>query len=687
MNRQRLFIVVACLSVVFNASISAETASKRWPDENLRVLSGSINDVSASDMMNHYLLDEARRRFEDWKTQYEQRTTPEQIAEYQKRLRSKFLEAIGPLPERTPLNPRVTGVVYRNGYKAEKVIFESQPKHYVSAVLFLPDAKEHKPPYPGVLVPCGHRRDAKAYEPYQTMGALLALNGMAALVFDPIDQGERCQMHPQLPQIWGTRGHRMIGIGSILLGRNTAWFEIWDGMRSIDYLQSRPEVDPDRIGCTGNSGGATQTSYLMSLDDRIIAAAPSCYLASFESLLPTRGPQDAEQNIFGQLAFGMDHADYMMMRAPTPILICAATNDYFDIRGTWESFRYAKRLYTRMGFAERIDLLENDASHNYNQTQRQGAVRWMARWLLKKDEPITEPAIELLSEEEIKCTPKGQVILLKGARSTYDLNRDYEKKLAKRRRQLWNTRNRRQLLGQVRKLAGIRKVTDLPEAKVESLGIIRRPGYKIEKLILKPEDGIYLPALMFLPEQTRSGGAVLYTHEKGKAEDAGSGGPIEKLVQAGRQVLAVDLRGTGETQKTGQKNVSAEFGPDNQDVYTAYLLGRSYVGMRAEDILMCARFLQQQKDGRVDLVAVGHVSVPALHAAALESDMFGSIKLMRGLVSWSNVIELGRSNNQPVNTVHGALAVYDIGNLAETLGDSLSIEEPLNALGELEPSR
>lgn len=687
MNRQSILMVVVCLSVVVNAATSAKAAAKQGPDENLRVLSGSINDVNASDMMNHYLRAEAQRQFENWKAQYEQRTTPEQIAEYQKRLRSKFLEAIGPLPERTPLNPRVTGVVYRNGYKAEKVIFESQPKHYVSAALFLPDAKEHKPPYPGVLVPCGHSRDAKGYETYQTMGALLALNGMAALVFDPIDQGERSQLLSQLPQLWGTKAHTMIGVGSILLGRNTAWFEIWDGMRGIDYLQSRPEVDPDRIGCTGNSGGGTQTSYLMALDDRIIAAAPSCYITSFDSLLSTRGPQDAEQNIYGQLAFGMDHADYLMMRAPTPIIICAATKDFFDIRGTWESFRYAKRLYSRMGFAERIDLLENDAPHNYNQVQRQSVVRWMARWLLKKDEPITEPAIELLSEEEIKCTPNGQVMLLEGARSTYDLNRDFEKKLAKRRRQLWNTRNQRRLLGQVRKLAGIRKLTDLPEAKVESLGIIRRPGYRIEKLILKPEDGIYLPALMFLPKQTRSGGTVLYAHEKGKAEDAGPGGHIEKLVEAGKVVLAVELRGTGETQKTDQKYSRPYFGYDGKDVFTAYLLGRSYVGMRAEDILICARFLQQQKHGRVDLVAVGHVSVPALHAAALEPDMFGSIKLVQGLVSWSNVIELGLSKNQLVNTVHGALTVYDLGDLAATLGDSLSIEEPLNALGEREPSR
>ena len=663
-----------CLSLLINAVTLA--------DENLQVLSGTINGVKASDMMNHYLRRQAQQQFEDWKAQYEQRKTPEQIAEYQKRLRSKFLEAIGDLPQRTPLNPRITGVVHRNGYKVEKVIFESQPKHYVSAVLFLPDSDEHKTPYPGVLVPCGHSRNAKAYESYQTMGALLALNGMAALVFDPIDQGERNQMLSQLPNLWGTRAHTMLGVGSILLGRNTAWFEIWDGMRGIDYLQSRPEVDPKRIGCTGNSGGGTQTSYLMALDDRIIAAAPSCYITSFDRLLSTIGPQDAEQNIFGQLAFGMDHADYLMMRAPTPIIICAATRDFFDIKGTWDSFRYAKRLYSRMGFAERIDLLENDASHNYNQQQRQSVVRWMARWLLKKDEPITEPAIELLSEEEIKCTPNGQVMLLKGARSTYDLNRDFEKELAKRRRKLWKTTTRTEMLNQVRKIAGIRKLTNIPEVRVERLGVVERSDYKIEKLILKLENDIYLPALKFLPGQIRSEGTVLYVHENGKDKDAGPGGPIEKLVKAGRSVLAVDLRGTGETQQTKQKKLGEATGFDWKNVYKAYLLGRSYVGMRAEDILVCARFLRQQQDGRVDLVAVGHVSVPALHAAALESEMFESIKLVRGLVSWSNVIELGRSQNQLVNTVHGALTVYDLPNLAATLGAKLTIEEPLNALDE-----
>ncbi len=672
MKRKNLAIVIASLGLMFGTVVLAE--------EDLHVLPEKIDGVAPADMMSHYLLRLTERRFENWKRQYEERTTPEQIAEYQSRLREKFTDALGGFPKRTPLNPQISGAISRNGYTVEKVIFESQPKHYVTGILFLPDASKHKPPYPGVLVPCGHSSNGKASNAYQTMGALLALNGMVGLVFDPIDQGERGQLLSQWPQLIGTRAHTMLGVGSILLGRNTASFEVWDGMRAIDYLQSRPEVDPKRIGCTGNSGGGTQTSYLMSMDDRIIAAAPSCYITSLERLLNTIGPQDAEQNIFGQIAFGMDHADYLMMRAPTPILICAATKDFFDISGVWASFRYAKRLYSRMGFAERIELLENDAGHNYNQIQRQGVVRWMARWLLKKDEPIIEPEIRLLSEEEIKCAPGGQVMLMDGARSTYDLNRDYEKDLAERRKKIWATEKHADLLEKVRQIAGIRKLSDLPKLEVISIGIIQRDGYHIKKMIFKPEAGIVLPALIFSPE-TISNRPVLYLHEKGKDVDASAGGPIEKLVKAGRCVLAVDLRGIGETQSDSKRALCEATGVDWKDVFIAYLLERSYVGMRAEDVLICARFLSQEKAGPVDLITVGNMGVPALHAAVLEPNLFDSIKLVRSLSSWSSVIESGCSVNQQVNTVHGALKTYDLPNLAETLGDKLTIEEPLNAMG------
>jgi len=675
MNLLRIVTPIVCLGLILN--------SAAFSKEDLNVLPEKIDDILPAHMMSDYLHTLADQKFEDWKAQYEQRKTPEQIAEYQKRLHEKFIEAIGGLPERTPLNPQVTGIVSRDGYHVEKVLFESQPKHYVSALLFLPDADKYTPPYPGVLVPCGHSSNGKAHDAYQTMGAFLALSGMAGLVFDPVDQGERSQMPSQLPGLAGTRAHTMLGIGSILLGRNTAQFEIWDGMRAIDYLQSRPEIDPKLIGCTGNSGGGTQTSYLMSLDKRIVAAAPSCYITGFERLLDTIGPQDAEQNIYGQLAFGMDHADYLMMQAPMPILICAATGDFFDITGVWNSFRYAKRLYTRMEFPERIDLLENDAGHNYNRIQRQGVVRWMSRWLLKKDVPITEPEIKLLSEEESLCAPDGQVMNIDGARSTYDLNRDYEKVLATRRKQLWATDDKAEMLDKVRKIAGIRKLEELPEPKLTRCGAIKRDGYHIEKIILTPEDGIYLPALMFVPNANTKKPTVLCIDEKGKVADAAPGGPIEAMVKAGRCVMAVDLRGTGETQQGKQGQLSGATGPDWKDVYTAYLLGRSYVGMRAEDVLVCARFLQQEQIGPVELIATGNVTIPAIHAAALEPELFSSVKLTGMLISWSNVIELGRSLNQQVNAVQGALKTYDLPDLAASLGDKLIIKEPLDALGQL----
>ncbi len=478
---------------------------------------------------------------------------------------------------------------------------------------------------------------------------------MAALVFDPIDQGERGQFLGTggWPELWGCGGHSLVGIGCTLLGRNTARFEIWDGMRGIDYLQSRPEVDPRRIGCTGNSGGGTQTSYLMALDDRIRAAAPSCYLCGFSTLLRTIGPQDAEQNIFGQLAFGMDHADYLMMRAPTPILMCAATKDFFDIHGAWETFRDAKRLYTRMDFAERLDLLENDAGHNYNARQRTGVARWMSRWLLGKDQPIVEPAIVRLSEKEVQCTPEGQVMRLPGARSVYDLNEECENQLASQRTAAWKTGDRQQLLAEVRRLAGIRRLDDLPKPRVETFGAVQRPGYRVEKRLLSLEEGLALPALLFLPEKPQAAPAVLYLHEAGKAADASPGGPIPRLVEAGRVVLAVDLPGMGQTRPN---ETEGDEGEKEKDANTAYLLGRSYVGLHAEAILISARYLKAQTtsggQGAVELAAFGQPCVPALHAAALEPNLFASVKLTRGLVSWSSVI------HHPLKPVSATQIVY-----------------------------
>jgi len=296
----------------------------------------------------------------------------------------------------------------------------------------------------------------------------------------------------------------------------------------------------------------------------------------------------------------------------------------------------------------------------------------------------------LLSDEEIRCAPGGQVMNLDGARSTYDLNRGLEKNLAVRRKKQWANKGRAELLDEVRNVAGIRRLAELPEPKVTSSGTVERDGYQVKKMILTPEDGIYLPALMFVPpvrdgqaHGTDAGqAAVLYIHEEGKSAVAAPGGPIEAMVKAGKCVLAVDVRGTGETQQSKQNKFTDAIGLDWKDVFTAYLLGRSYVGMRAEDVLVCARFLQQEQAGPVELIAAGNVTIPALHAAALEPELFGSVRLTGMLSSWSNVIELGRSYNQQVNAVHGALTTYDLPDLAATLGNKLIVTEPLDALGQ-----
>jgi dienelactone hydrolase len=633
-------------------------------------------------MMKRYLLKETLDACGLWRKRYEQLKTPEQIAKYQKRQKTFFAKQLGAWPKRTPLNPRVVGKVQRPGFTVEKIVFESQPKHYVTAAMFLPDPKKHKPPYPGVLVPCGHSALGKGCDPYQRAAALLALNGIAALVFDPIDQGERGQLLDSKgrPPMWGTKAHTMLGVGSILVGRNTAWFEIWDGMRAIDYLQSRREVDPKRIGCTGNSGGGTQTSYLMALDERVSCAAPSCYLTSSQRLAQTIGPADSEQNIFAQIAFGMHEADYVLMRAPKPTLMCCVTRDFFDISGTWDTFRNAKRIYTRLGFSERMDLAEQDEKHGFHMHLRVAMVRWMMRWLDGKDKPITEPDdLKILTKAEIQCTPTGQVMALKGARSVYDINDDRAAALAKQRPGLWKPEQRAETLKRVAQLAGIRPLDKLPAPAVTQAGIAKRSDCSVEKLVIKPEAGVYLPALLFSPNKKANAPPVLYVHESGKTAD---GKAIDKLVAGGRVVLAVDLRGIGETAQMNQRKFSSHFGRDWKDSCSAYMLGRSFVGMRAEDVLLCARWLaKREKKASAALTAVGHVGVPALHAAALEPDMFASVKLTRTLTSWSDVLRKRIVRRQLINAVHGALEVYDLPDLAGVVGKKLTIADPVDATG------
>jgi dienelactone hydrolase len=583
------------------AGISAWVAGAELPG----VLPAQSEGVAPKEMMRQYWLKQAVRATDACDAAREALSTAAQVADYQARIRASFLEALGGFPERAPLEAKVTGAVRREGYRIEKILFESQPQFYVTGLLYVPDALSA--PVPGVLVPCGHSAGGKDQDAYQWACIQLAKSGMVALIYDPVDQGERMQLLDAQgkARVGGTAAHSRLGVGSILLGRSTATFRIWDGMRALDYLASRPEVDASRLGCTGNSGGGTLTSYLMALDPRIRVAAPSCYITDLRHVIERIGPQDAEQNIFGQLAFGMDHAEYLTLRAPSPTLVCCASKDFFAVDGAHATYAKARRIYGLLGAAERVSLCEADEKHGFSAPLRAGAVGWMKRWLLNDTSPVPEVAGEpLLHGEAAWCTPKGQVMLLPGARSAYDLNRALNERLAASRAAAWSASREAGMAG-VRKLTGIRPLAALPPCAVEKAGTRPGEGCTVDACLLRPEPGIVLPALVFVPEKP-TGEVCLYVHGAGKAADAD--GPIAERVKRGETVMAVDLRGLGETQGGVLGDRDDKLGLEWKDAFVAYLLGTSYLAKRAEDVLVCARAAAAYGGAaprKVKLVAVG----------------------------------------------------------------------------------
>jgi len=643
---------------------------------------------------------------------YEALDTEETARAWQEERREFFLRQLGGFPERTPLRAATAGELRGDGYRIEKVVFESRPGHRVTGNLYLPDGPSApEAPWPGVLIPCGHSFNGKAAEQYQRASILFALNGVAAFCYDPIGQGERYQAYapdgtplsadyelnpssvarlegiPGAPRFNPVEEHTLVGIGSILVGRNTATYRIWDGMRALDYLQSRAEIDPERIGCTGNSGGGTLTAYLMALDERVAAAGPGCYLTTFERLIASRGPQDAEQNLYGQIAFGLDQADYVLMAAPRPVAILAGTRDStFDIVGTWDIYREGKRFYARFGLPERVGLVEADAPHGFTPQLREGSVRWMRRWFLGSQDPVFEPEFPVWSDAELQVTPEGQVMLGAGERSVFDLNRERAAELAEVRAASLREASPEAFRALVAESLSLPAAEELPPLAYVPRGTLQRDGYRIEKILLLGDpERLPLPLLVLVPD-TPAGEAVLYLPGAGKEEAVAPGGRAETLVRAGHLVAVPDLSGLGETSGLESRPrywANALFGTDGEPFWLAYLLGKPLVGLRAADVLQTSAFLLGEETGlwarpeTLALEADGIAGPPALHAAALAPERFSGVLLRGSLRSWSEVVEAPLGHAHLTETVHGVLEKYDLPDLERLVGEGrVRWEEP-----------
>jgi cephalosporin-C deacetylase-like acetyl esterase len=615
-----------------------------------------------------------------------QLSTREEILGRQRFVREKILQAIGGLPERTPLNPKVTGILKRNGYRIEKIIFESQPAFYVTANLYLPETG--RAPYPGILMPLGHESGGKAHEAWQRLAITFAKNGFAILLYEPIGQGERVQLYDsdlgESKARQATNEHTLAGTQCLLLGHNFARHRIWDGMRALDYLVSRPEVDSSRIGCTGNSGGGTLTAYLSALDDRIKVAAPSCYLTNWKSLLETIGPQDAEQNLPPFLADGLDQGDFVTAFAPKPYLILSAMRDFFPIAGTRQTFRELKRLYGLMGAEEKLNMIEADDEHGYTRPRRLAAYRWMNRWLKGMDTPIDEPEVEIESVEDLRCTTTGQVSSSLGGETIFSINLAEARKVKPNRGVISTPEDLRrfqaEIRAQVQRLTAFEKPAGSPDA--HAYGEIARDGYRIEKLLIGGDPAI--PALLFIPDGPRpKRRTILYVHENGKAAEAKVGGEIEDLVRGGAVVMAIDLRGRGETREVSDRvwDIFGHF----ESAMTALLVGKTLVGLRAQDVIRAVDALAARRDVEMDSLSAfgkGDASVVLLHAAALD-DRMKMVTLEEMLISYESVAAWKIHQEVFESVVPAALANYDLPDLAASLAPRrLQIINAVNPRGQ-----
>ena len=602
----------------------------------------------------------------------------DEIPGWQAEIRRAMAFMVGGFPERTPLNARVTGALVRRGYVVEKLVYESRPGFHVTAVLYLPTTS--RAPAPGVLFPCGHSAGGKADPTYQTACIAFALSGYAVLCYDPLGQGERSQY-------WDARRrrsrvgiccpeHGMCGAQCVLLGTNLAQWRIWDGMRSLDYLASRPEVDPQRILVTGNSGGGTLTTYIAATDERVALAAPGCYITTLEERFRTRLGADAEQNLLPQASLGIDHADMLAVMAPKPVIILAAKKDFFPIAGARWTYGELKSLYRRLGAGNNLRLVEAPGGHGFSKPLREAVVNF-ANGQFGVDRPKwREPEIEPEPPRNLNCTATGQVATSLDSRTVFSFNLDLlQASGGGRRRKAPALKPRR-----VAELLRLRVPAAAP--RVRRAGVMTRSALTIERLAIESEPGILVPALRFRPAAGKSSPCVVVlASDEGKSRVGRPRGLAESLARRGIEVLAVDIRGIGETRSKSRGWGDGSY-MEHDLAYTSWMIDRPLMGGWTLDLISACRVAQggRVRGRRVILAADGvRCATAAVFAGAL-SEVPAAVVAAGALASFRDVVATEIWDVPVAVFIPGVIGAFNIGDIA-----GLIAPRPLALLGATGP--
>ena len=543
--------------------------------------------------------------------------TEQDLLRVQKEIRQKLLTMLGGLPTtRTPLHPHVTGRIEMDGFHIEKLIFESLPGVYVTALLYVPDehnSGEHTK-LPAVLVPAGHAENGKAH--YQTLCQRLAQRGYVVISWDPVGQGERSQF-------WDAKAgksrynricaeHAVLGNLAYLAGTNLARWEIWDGLRAFDYLLTRPEVDPERINITGTSGGGFQAMHIAALEPRIKVAAVSCFITSLPMRIHNRifkdPDSDPEQDLYGMISNGVDHAGLLLLMYPRPILMAAATLDFFPIEGTHKTFQEVSRLYSRFGHADRIAMAEGYHGHQYSDENQKAAFEFLDHFNRLPERHALASAKDL-EEKTVQCTRTGQVMLdFDDATSLMDVIRDYytehQTRPVQSVRQLYLGSNYPGIATwNISQYAGVAPAEH--GIAWESAGSSPFEDISIDRYVIHHSRHLVMPLLHVHRTANQGHRWLLWFSKNGKA-GVNDWPEIVKYLDAGFDIVTFDFRGLGET-RMPYKAVSEDdpsFAQLDFDrayvnplssvladyVYNSLLTGRPYFFQMIEDAEIAVRF-------------------------------------------------------------------------------------------------
>ena len=554
-------------------------------------------------------------------------------------LREHILVSTGlwPMPEKTPLNAQVFGRIERDGYTVEKVYFESVPGFFVTGNLYRP--RDGKAKHPGILNPHGHWGTGRLEN--TDVGSIpgrcinLARQGHVAFSYDMVGYNDS----NQVPHTYGGRREELWGLS--LMG-----LQLWNSIRTVDFLCSLPDVDPQRIACTGASGGGTQTFMLTAVDDRIKVAAPvNMISAHMQGGCLCENAPNLRVNTY--------NVEIGALAAPRPLLMVAATGDWTRDTPTVE-YPDMRSIYALFRAQDKVKCIQFNAGHNYNRDSREAMYAWMGRWLLgiTDDKRLREQPFEVEKSEDLlvwhgRKRPDNAVDA-KGL-TAYLVERN-------RRRITDRMPRDRRSLTAFRREMGVALSNSLmaEEPKSEEVMAWSRGGaetarFTLQRLLLgRCGVGDRIPASLLTPKDAGAKGAVtLVVNDIGRAalmdESAPSAGAlVTALLARGQRVLAIDCFLTGEaalrqaqghpsTVDSSQPVAAAGEGDQGhpeqgrgasgerkRDIkyFTAY--NRTDLAERVQDILTAIAYLRGRGDvSGVNVVGVGDAGLWCLLACGL----------------------------------------------------------------------